>query len=95
MPDRIEDQGLYMEPPRWYYPVRQSLGAVLLEAGRPAEAEQVYREDLRNFPENGWSLYGLAASLSAQGKTRQAAAVRKQFGVAWAGSDVRLTSSRF
>jgi hypothetical protein len=84
-----------MEPPRWYYPIRQALGAVLLDAGRAAEAEQVYREDLKNFPENGWSLYGLARALRAQGKSAEAAAVEKKFVEAWKGADVKLTASRF
>jgi len=91
----IEDKGLYFEPPKWYYPVRQSLGAALLKAGRNAEAEQIYRDDLKRFPENGWSLYGLAAALRAQGKSAQAAAVEKRFAKAWADADVKLTASRF
>ena len=65
---KIEDAGLYFEPPKWYYPIRHSLGAALLKAGQHAEAEKVYREDLRRFPENGWSLFGLAQALRAQGK---------------------------
>jgi tetratricopeptide (TPR) repeat protein len=62
---RQQDELRYEEPPSWYYPVRQSLGAVLLKAGRAAEAEAVYREDLKRNPENGWSLYGLTQSLRA------------------------------
>ena len=92
---KIEDAGLYFEPPKWYYPIRQSLGAALLKAGRNADAEAVYREDLKRFPENGWSLYGLAAALRAQGKSAEAAAVEKRFAKAWADADVKLTSSRF
>ncbi|MDQ3244231.1 MAG: hypothetical protein M3Q09_10920, partial [Gemmatimonadota bacterium] len=92
---KIEDTGLYFEPPKWYYPVRQSLGAVLLKAGRNAEAEVVYREDLKRFPENGWSLYGLAAALKAQGKAAEATAVEKRFATAWSDADVKLTASRF
>ena len=92
---KIEEAGLYFEPPKWYYPIRQSLGAALLKAGRNAEAEAVYREDLKRFPENGWSLYGLAAALRAQGKSAEAAAVEKRFAKAWANADVKLTSSRF
>ena len=91
----IEDKGLYFEPPKWYYPVRQSLGSALLKGGRNAEAEAVYREDLKRFPENGWSLYGLAAALKAQGKAAEASAVEKRFASAWADADVKLTSSRF
>lgn len=92
---KIEDTGLYFEPPKWYYPIRQSLGAALLSAGRNAEAEAVYREDLKRFPENGWSLFGLAAALRAQGKSTEAAAVDQRFSKAWSAADVKLTASRF
>lgn len=92
---KIEDAGLYFEPPKWYYPIRESLGAALLKAGRGAEAEAVYREDLKRFPENGWSLFGLAAALRAQGKSAEAAAVDQRFSKAWSGADVKLTASRF
>ncbi len=92
---RIEEAGLYFEPPRWYYPIRHSLGAALLKAGRNADAEAVYRDDLKRFPENGWSLFGLAAALNAQGKSAEAAAVEQRFARAWAGSDVKLIASRF
>jgi tetratricopeptide (TPR) repeat protein len=92
---KIEDAGLYFEPPKWYYPIRESLGAALLKAGQPAEAEAVYREDLKRFPENGWSLFGLAAALEAQGKSREAGAVNQRFSKAWAAADVKLTASRF
>jgi len=92
---KIEDAGLYFEPPKWYYPIRQSLGAALLKAGQPAEAEAVYREDLKRFPENGWSLFGLAAALKAQGKSADAAAVDQRFAKAWSAADVKLVASRF
>ncbi|HEY7041810.1 MAG TPA: hypothetical protein VID28_23270 [Methylomirabilota bacterium] len=91
---RLQDQHWFTEPPPWYYPVRQSLGVALLQAGRAAEAEAVYREDLRRNPENGWSLFGLAQSLRAQGKSADAAAVDARFRLAWARADVTLTSSR-
>jgi tetratricopeptide (TPR) repeat protein len=92
---KIEDAGLYFEPPKWYYPIRQSLGAALLKAGRNAEAEAVYREDLKRFPENGWSLFGLAAALRAQGKSAEAEEVDRRFTKAWSAADVKLTASRF
>jgi tetratricopeptide (TPR) repeat protein len=92
---KIEDTGLYFEPPKWYYPIRQSLGAALLKAGRSAEAEADYREDLKRFPENGWSLFGLAGALRAQGKSAEAAAVEERFAKAWSAADVKLTASRF
>jgi tetratricopeptide (TPR) repeat protein len=91
---RIQDGLRYMEPPPWYYPVRQSLGAVLLGAGRAKEAEAVYREDLRRNPENGWSLYGLAQALRAQKQPARAAAVEARFRRAWSHADVQLTASR-
>jgi tetratricopeptide (TPR) repeat protein len=90
-----QDSHWFTEPPPWYFPVRQSLGAVLLQAGRAGDAEQVYREDLRRNPGNGWSLFGLAASLRAQGKTEEAAQVEASFHKAWAQADVKLTASRF
>ena len=92
---KIEDAGLYFEPPKWYYPIRHSLGAVLLKAGQYAEAEKVYREDLRRFPENGWSLFGLAQALRAQGKESDAVAEEARFRRAWVDTDVTLTASRF
>jgi pimeloyl-ACP methyl ester carboxylesterase/tetratricopeptide (TPR) repeat protein len=90
----LEDALPYSEPPIWHQPVRQVLGAVLLEAGRVAEAEAVYREDLAQVRENGWSLFGLARALEAQGRLAEAAAVRTRFAKAWARADIRLTSSR-
>ncbi|HJT20774.1 MAG TPA: tetratricopeptide repeat protein [Nitrospira sp.] len=92
---KMEDAGLYFEPPKWYYPIRHSLGAALVKAGQHAEAEKVYREDLRRFPENGWSLFGLAQALRAQGKDAEAAAADERFRRAWASTDVTLTASRF
>jgi TolA-binding protein len=68
---------------------------VLLQAGRAREAEQVYRDDLARNPNNGWSLFGLAESLRAQGKTAEAAQVDRSFQKAWSKADVKLTASRF
>lgn len=90
----MQDALRYMEPPPWYFPERQALGAVLLRAGRPKEAEAVYREDLARNPDNGWSLYGLGASLRAQKRTQQAEAVDGALREAWARADVPLTASR-
>jgi tetratricopeptide (TPR) repeat protein len=91
----LEDNLIYNEPPDWHVPVRQSLGAVLLAAGRAAEAEAIYWQDLERNRENGWSLFGLLQSLRAQGKQEQAAAVEKRFHKAWKRADVTLTASRF
>jgi tetratricopeptide (TPR) repeat protein len=86
----LEDELTYEEPPAWYMPVRQRLGAVLLGAGRPRQAEKVYRADLVHRPENGWSLYGLAQSLKAQKRTREATQVEERFTKAWKTADVKL-----
>jgi tetratricopeptide (TPR) repeat protein len=91
----IEDQLVYDEPRPWYQPVRQNLGAVLLAANRAAEAEKIYREDLRRNPDNGWSLFGLAQSLKAQGNHKQATPEEKRFQKAWKRADVKLAASRF
>jgi tetratricopeptide (TPR) repeat protein len=89
----MEDALQYDEPPNWLLPVRHALGAVLLKAGKPGEAESVYREDLRQYPANGWSLQGLTRALSRQGKRREAAAVAVQFRKAWKDADVPIESS--
>ncbi|MFQ5777881.1 MAG: hypothetical protein ACE5IP_07730 [Terriglobia bacterium] len=91
----LQDGLTYTEPPDWHYPVRQSLGAVLLQAGRAREAEVVYWQDLEGNPDNGWSLFGLLESLRAQGKMDQAAEIEKRFEKAWARADVKLSASRF
>jgi tetratricopeptide (TPR) repeat protein len=90
----LQDAMQYTEPPRWWLPLRQSLGAVLLSDGRAEAAEAVYREDLRRNPRNGWSLYGLGHSLAAQGRATEAAAVDAGFRNAWARADTELGASR-
>ena len=90
-----QDTHWFTEPPPWYFPVRQALGAVLLQFGRAGDAERVYRDDLSRNPGNGWSLFGLAQSLRAQGKTAEATQVDENFRKAWAHADVKLSASRF
>jgi hypothetical protein len=75
--------------------VRHILGAVLLEAGRAGEAEVVYWEDLRRNSGNGYSLFGLQQALLAQGDNGTAAEMGRRFQSAWAGADVKLTTSRY
>jgi tetratricopeptide (TPR) repeat protein len=89
----IEDTLRYSEPPDWIHPTRHALGATLLQAGRAAEAEGVYREDLARQPNNGWSLLGLAQSLKLQDKNDEARQVEAQFEEVWRGADVMITSS--
>jgi len=92
---RIQDSMPYSEPPAFYFPVRQALGAVLVDTGQAAKAEVVYREDLRRYPKNGWSLYGLSKSLSAQGKGAEAHYAATGYQNAFARADVKLAESRF
>ncbi len=87
-----EDKLRYDEPPSWIQPVRHALGAALLQAGRSAEAEAVFREDLARQPENGWGLYGLMRSLQVQKKEPEASAVEKRFDAAWKQADIRIKS---
>jgi tetratricopeptide (TPR) repeat protein len=80
----------YDEPPDWYYPIRETYGAVLLQSGRAADAEKVFREDLAKNPRNGRSLFGLMESLKAQNKQSDARWVQQQFEEAWAHADTTL-----
>lgn len=89
-----EDRLVYVEPSDWYVPARHNLGAALLEAGRVAEAEAVYARDLEIYPDNGWSLQGLARSLEAQGRAGEAGSVRRRLARAWPGSDLEIAASR-
>ncbi len=91
----MEDSLRYDEPSTWHHPVRQILGAVLLEAGKPKEAEEAYRQDLLEYPENGWSLFGLHLALKAQGKTFESEKLKGRFDLAFKRADVVLKSSRF
>ena len=92
---RLEDALVYTEPSEWHYPPRQALGAVLLEAGRPAEAETVYWADLKRNRNNGWSLFGLNQALRAQGKSSDATLVEARFKKSWERADVTPVNSRF
>ncbi|MDF0642707.1 MAG: tetratricopeptide repeat protein [Nitrospira sp.] len=92
---KLEDAMQYSEPPLWPLSTRLYLGAVLLMAHRPGEAEQVYRADLKRFPENGWALFGLGQSLRAQQQDEEAVDVERRFQAAWSYADVTLTASRF
>jgi len=85
----------YTEPPYWHQPSSHLLGAALMQANRPGEAEAVYRESLTFYRGDGWALFGLAQALAAQGKKDEAAKTRTAFEAAWRSADVKLTSSRF
>lgn len=88
-----EDALRYDEPPGWILPVRHALGAALTQERRFVEAEEVYREDLRRRPENGWSLFGLAQSLAMQGREAEAKPVWDRFHRIWSVADVQIRSS--
>jgi tetratricopeptide (TPR) repeat protein len=90
----IQDTLSYTEPPYWYYPVRQSLGAALLAAGHPADAEVVFKKSLEQYPRNGWALFGLMKAQQAQGNTAAAEETEKRFRQAWAGDPAALTLGR-
>lgn len=81
----LQDQLNYDEPPAWYFPVREALGAAQLAAGRPRDAEATFRRDLELNPENPRSLYGLSKALEKQGKKTDAAVTARRFAAAWKG----------
>lgn len=89
----VDDALMYDEPEILPFAARHWLGAALLEAGRPGDAERVYREELIDHPNNGWSLYGLRQALQAQQK--DATDVQAQFEESWARSDTWIRASRF
>jgi tetratricopeptide (TPR) repeat protein len=89
----VEDRLRYMEPPEWMQPVRHTLGAVLVDARRYREAERVYREDLKKWPENGWSLHGLSRCLRARGADEEAGKVEARFRNVWSRADAPIGSS--
>jgi len=89
----LEDALHYDEPPAWMIPARHSLGANLIRANLIPEAEQVYRDDLKKLPNNGWSLYGLADALRRQGKNDEAQAIDARFQEIWSKADIKIKSS--
>ena len=89
----LQDALPYTEPPFWYYPTRQSLGAALLASDRVAEAQAVFEEDLKQYPMNGWSMFGLAEALRRQGDETGAKQVTARFETVWQFADVSLATS--
>ena len=89
----LQDALPYTEPPFWYYPTRQSLGAALLASDRVAEAQAVFEADLEQYPMNGWSMFGLAEALRRQGDEAGAEQMTARFETVWQFADVSLSSS--
>lgn len=92
---RIQDGLIYIEPPDWYYPVRESLGAALLRAGDSSGAERTFRDDLARNPRNPRSLFGLEKTLEAEGDTTDAAWAQRAFTTAWRNADTQLSIDDF
>jgi tetratricopeptide (TPR) repeat protein len=82
----IEDTLAYMEPPYWYYPIRQSLGSVMLRQGKLDDAEELFRESLGRVRNNGWALAGLAETYRHKGDAKAENAARRAFAKAWFGN---------
>jgi tetratricopeptide (TPR) repeat protein len=91
----VQDKMGFQDPPPWYYPMRESLGATLLRSGKAAEAEKVFRDDLIRNPRNPRSLFGLLKTLEAEHKTAEAATVRRSFEEAWRGDANQLRIEDF
>ena len=92
---QLEDNMMYAEPRDWPIPSRHFLGAVLIKAGKNAEASKLYKDDLKINPENGWALSGLWQSLMAQKKTKEAAPVKARLSKAFARADLSIKQSVF
>ena len=89
----LQDALPYTEPPFWYYPTRQSLGAALLASNRLPEAQAVFEADLEQYPMNGWSMFGLAEALRRQGDEAGAEQITARFETVWQFADVSLATS--
>jgi tetratricopeptide (TPR) repeat protein len=90
----VEETIPYMEPPYWYYPVRQSLGAALLEAGRPQEAEEEFLAALEKSRNSAWALFGLREAANAQGDEAAEAKAAGELAKSWRGNPSLLTLDR-
>jgi len=88
---KLQDEMPYSEPPPWFYPVGESLGALLLRRASPAESEAVFRETLQHSPNDPRALLGLSAAMQAEGRKTEAAAQKALFQAAWRFSDVTVS----
>jgi tetratricopeptide (TPR) repeat protein len=92
---KSEDALRYNEPADWHKPVRQFYGSYLISIKDYKRAEEMYRQDLIMYPQNGWSLLGLHQSLRGQKKNKEAEEAQKQFKKSWSRSDTKITASAF
>jgi len=92
---RLQDLLAYDEAPDWMMPSRHPLAAALLEVQRFEEAAAVLRDDLRQYPNNGWALFGLERALAGLGRAEEAQNVAAQFQGAWSKADISLRSPCF
>jgi len=90
----LQDSLPYMEPPYWYYPVRQSLAAALLQAGRLDEARDQFQRALKRAPNNGWSYFGLSELHKARGDGEAAKKAEAELAKTWIGDRALLQLSR-
>ena len=90
----MQDRLTYSEPPFWYYPVGQSLAAVLLRMGELEAAEAAFRASLARAPNNGWALYGLSEVYRRMGRADAVAEVTRLLDEAWAGDRGTLDLER-
>lgn len=88
-----EDNLVYTEPSAWHIPTRQNLGAILMKAEKYLAAEKIYKEDLSQLRQNGWSLIGLYNAYVAQGKTTEARKIKREFDKAWKDADIEISNS--
>ena len=91
---QIQESLAYLEPPFWYYPVGQSLGAALLQAGKAKDAAAAFEASLERVPNNGWALWGLMEAQKAAGDQAAAEQTAQMFENAWAGDASLLDLAR-
>lgn len=87
---KIQHDMGYHEPPDWYFPVREALGYAYLKWGHPKEASIQFELDLKQYPSNGWALYGLATSYRQLGQTQKADELTKEFRRSWKYADIEV-----
>lgn len=93
--DKLQQNMGYHEPPDWYFPVKEALGDAYLKWHHPQQAMAMYKEDLKQYPKNGWALFGLMQSLHQLGKQQEADQIDQEFKHAWRHADTPVPVSLF